>query len=181
MKKNISIFVIAWMLLAVVSADAIAQTKPKRRQAAQVAPVVCAENDQDCFIQAAETCRKANITFSGGIKWFGMLETSGTSYREIRGGRGGNCTIYFKTIKNDVKFTEEFIQKMKARGHTQEEINEAELKANESADSTEGTDGVCTFKTAKLVALLRKWKSGESSSDDWKGGNCRGTMFDRML
>ena len=144
-KKTIVTVALCALLFALVSLDVIAQTKSKRRQAAKVAPVVCKENDEDCFIQAAETCRKANLTLSASINWFEMLTTTGTGYREIRGGRGGNCTIYFKTIKADVKFTEEYIRKMKARGATQEQIDQKEREASESAKSTEGTDGVCTF------------------------------------
>ena len=56
-----------------------------------------------------------------------------------------------------------------------------ELKANNEADEAEGKDGVCTFKTKNLLALLKKWKSESFSTDDWKTGNCRGTMFDQTI
>ncbi len=179
MKKTISNFVIASMMLVVVSAGVIAQTKSKRRQAAKVAPIVCKENDEDCFIQAAETCRKANIILTYSRIMLNVFQTSGTTYQEIRGGRNGNCTFYFRYEKADIKFTEEYIQKLKERGETQEEIEQKEKDASESVKLTEGKYGLCTFKTERLVELLKKWKTGAFAyPDDWQGGNCRGTIFD---
>lgn len=179
MKKIISIFVMAWMLLIVVSVDLIGQTKTKRRQTGQIKKIVCAENDEDCFIQAAETCRKASLISTSSSIMFNVFQTSGTGYREIRGGRNGNCTYYFRYDKADIKFTEEYIQKLKERGETKEEIEQKEREASESVKSTEGKYGICTFKTERLVALLKKWKTGAFAyPDDWQGGNCRGTIFD---
>lgn len=178
MRKIISIFVISWMLLIAVSVDLIGQTKTERRQAGRNRNLVCAENDEDCFIQAAETCRKASIILTYSTIMFNVFQTSGTTYREIRGGRNGNCTYYFRYEKSDVKFTEEYIQKLKERGETQEEIEQKEREASESAKSTEGKYGICTYRTERLVALLKKWKTGAFSyPDDWQGGNCRGTVF----
>lgn len=179
MKKIISIFVIAWILLMAVSVDLIGQTKTKRRQPARKGKIVCAENDEDCFIQAAETCRKASGTITYSTIMFKIFQTSGATYREIRGGRGGKCAYFFRYEKADVKFTEEYIQKLKKRGETQEEIEQKEREASESAKSTEGKYGICAFKTERLVALLKKWRTGAFSyPDDWQGGNCRGTIFD---
>jgi hypothetical protein len=181
MRKNISIFVAACLLLVVVSAGVFGQRKSMRRSATRVPPVVCRDGDEDCFIRAAETCRKAGLTVTGSLDLLGIFTTTGTSYREIRGRQNGDyCAIYFKTGKTDVKFTEEFVRKMKERGVTDEQIEQKELEANRTADLAEGSDGICTFKRAKLVALLRKWKSGSFSSEDWKGGDCRGTMFDQI-
>ncbi len=179
MKRIISIFVIAWMLLITVSVDLIGQTKTKRRQTAQNKKTVCAETDEDCFIRAAETCRKASIRITYSTITLNVFQTSGTTYREIRGGRNGNCTYFIKYEKFDVRFTEEYIQKLKKRGETQEEIAQKQREVSESGKSTAGKYGICTFKTERLVALLKKWKTGAFSyPDDWQGGNCRGTIFD---
>ncbi|CAN5580736.1 hypothetical protein BH10ACI1_BH10ACI1_10620 [soil metagenome] len=179
MKKIISIFVIAWILLIVVSVDLFGQTKTKRPQVAQNRKIVCAENDQDCFIQAAETCRKANITLTYSGIMLRIFQTSSTTYEEIRGGRNGKCTFYFRYEKTDLRFTREYVEKLKERGETQEQIEEKERESRESMKSTEGKYGICTFKTERLVELLKKWKTGASSyPDDWQGGNCRGTIFD---
>jgi len=179
--KTALMIVACAFLFAAVTSDVTAQQKPKRLQKPQIKIISCKADDEDCFIQAAETCRKANVTITKSIDLFGMFTTTGTSYQEIKGGRNGNCTIYFRTEKVDVKFTEEFIRKMKVKGATQQQIEQAELKANKNADLTEGMDGVCIYKTETLVALLKKWKDGNFSTSDWKGGNCRGTMFDQTV
>jgi hypothetical protein len=179
LKKTISMIAACAVLFASVSFEAVAQTNSKRRRAARVAPVVCTENDEDCFIQAAETCRKASVTLKYSTITLNVFQTSGTTYQEIRGARNGSCTYYFRYEKADIKFTEEFIRKMKERGETQEEIEQKEKDASESVQSTRGKYGICTFKTERFVTLLKKWKTGAFSyPDDWQGGNCRGTMFD---
>ena len=117
-KKTISMIAVCAALFALVSLGVIAQTKSKHRPAAKVTPIVCKENDEDCFIQAAETCRKANLTRTGSVDLLGMFTTTSTFYQEIRGGRNGNCTTYFRAGKAEVKFTAEFIRKMKESGAT---------------------------------------------------------------
>ena len=166
------------LLFSLGSLNGIAQKKSKRLQKPQVKIISCKTDDEDCFFRAAEICRKANVTATKSLDLFGIVITA-TSYSEIRGGRKGFCTLYFRNEKTDIKFSEELVRKMKESGLTQQEIEQKELKANKDADATEKTEGVCTFKTEHLVALLKKWKNGVFSSNDWKDGNCRGTMFDQ--
>ena len=173
--------VVGWALFFTLgSLNGIAQTKSKRLQKPQVKIISCKTDDQDCYSRAVETCQKANVTITKSLDLFGIIVTA-TSYSEIRGGEKDACTIYFRTEKVNVKYSEELIRKMEERGQTQQDIEQAEWEANKEADATEKTEGVCTFKTENLVALLQKWKRGSFSTDDWKGVNCRGIVFDQNV
>src|SRR5438876_3497464 len=79
MKKTVTTIVACALLFALVAFNATAQTNSKHRQMTQAKTVRCKNDDMECFLQAAETCRKANITVTQSIDIFGMVATA-TSY-----------------------------------------------------------------------------------------------------
>ncbi|MBA3321855.1 MAG: hypothetical protein H0T45_10480 [Pyrinomonadaceae bacterium] len=167
------------LLSALVSLDASAQTKSQQHRKPSVKVVNCKDGDYGCFIQAANTCRKAKLrsTDSNNI---GSLMITVTYYSEIRGRQKGKCTFYTKLEEEDIKYDEALIRSLKEEGKTPQEIEQAELDANKAADETEGRDGVCSFTTEKLVTLLKERKEmSRFDSKDWK--DCRGTMFNNSF
>ncbi|MEJ7848568.1 MAG: hypothetical protein WKF92_10820 [Pyrinomonadaceae bacterium] len=64
LKNAISLIGGCMFLSTLVSLDAIAQIKPKPQQKPSAKIVKCKDNDSDCFIRAANTCRKATLTMN---------------------------------------------------------------------------------------------------------------------
>ncbi len=69
--KNLKI-IISWVaacvtgivLLALISTSVIAQKKSKQLQKPSAKILKCKDNDSDCFIRAANTCKKATLTMN---------------------------------------------------------------------------------------------------------------------
>ena len=179
--EHISIIVGGILLLTSLPLAMIAQTKSRPRQKPPAEMIHCTGDDRVCFYNAVETCRRANVTSTITMDIYGTMTQVSTSFMEVRGKRNSRCMIYYRTEKNDLKFSANFIAKMKEKGASQQQIEEAEMRANQSADTTEGLNGVCGFKLAALTVLVKNWKAGLFSTDDWKGANCRGTMFDQTV
>ena|GEM_PF-1855020 len=121
--------------------------------------------DFECFIAAAETCTEANLTRTASINLFGIITTA-TNVMEIRGMEGGKCVYYQKTIKNEVTFSEEFLEQAREGGATEGELKEQLAASNEMAQATVGFEVTCEFSTQELTAMLENWKAGVGSSSD---------------
>ncbi len=116
LKNDISLVVGCMLLSTLASLDAIAQTKSKPQQKPSAKIVKCKDNDSDCFIRAANTCRKATLRMNKSLLEK-MLNpdiphpTYTQMYRyEIRGAKNGKCTFYAKLEKADVTFSEDYIR-----------------------------------------------------------------------
>lgn len=117
--------------------------------------IKCAENDFDCFSRAAENCRKAEFVFTDSAN-MGDFTITKSDFYEIKEGNREQCRVYMKNLRWDsapAKYTDE---RMK---------------------NTFGKDGVCTFSSEKLIALLGRWKNGRFSTEDFRGFGCKGTYF----
>jgi hypothetical protein len=180
------------LLSTLASLDAIAQTKSKPQQKPSAKIVKCKDNDSDCFIRAANTCRKATLRMNKSLLEK-MLNpdiphpTYTQMYRyEIRGAKNGKCTFYAKLEKADVTFSEDYIRYvMKDEGKTRQKVEQIMSQEKEGIQQTAGRDGVCSFQTKKLVAMLNGWwqKDGgySFSTKDFEGANCQGTLYNFTL
>jgi hypothetical protein len=139
------------------------------------APSECGTN-LDCFIDAAKKCAPAQVRHTATFNLFGMLQTT-TTFLEIRGGGEKKCLVYMKTEKNDIKFSDELIQKMLADGTTKRQIRQQEQEADKQAGAAEGLDAICNFNRKDLISMVQRWKEGGFSTTDWEAGECEGSMF----
>jgi len=127
----------------------------------------------DCFIDASENCEPAKLLNTITIEIFGMLSTS-TAYMELKGMESNKCIYYQRTENNSVEFTDELIQQMLDGGATQEEIDQQEQTANDSAQQTVGLEKTCKFNQEDLTNMLNNWKEGSFSTEDWDVAECEG-------
>lgn len=151
------------------------------KTAAEKRTIVCKDTvnfqNFDCLITAAKNCSLANISNTTRINIFGAV-TESVIFYEIRGWQENKCIFYIKSIKNDIVYSQELVQKILDSGATNEQIEQQEKEMSKTAQSTAGRDGVCRFTdAAKLVDLLNKWGQGKFSSDDLKGIDCEGEYF----
>ena len=102
-----------------------------------------------------------------------MLSTS-TAYMELKGMESNKCIYYQRTENNSVEFTDELIQQMLDGGATQEEIDQQEQTANDSAQQTVGLEKTCKFNQEDLTNMLNNWKEGSFSTEDWDVAECEG-------
>jgi len=153
--------------------------------------IKCKFNYSDCFIGGANTCRKT--TFTSNITMLNFMKPAlpiptytQTSRYEIRGAENGKCTFYSKVEKSDVKYSEDFILfAVKDRGKTRQEVEQELLEERKEYQQLAGREGLCSFQTEKLIAMLNGWfpKNGEFSysSKDFEGANCQGTLYNFTL
>jgi hypothetical protein len=179
LKHTFSIVIASALLLGGASLAAFSQDKSVRRKPTRdIAPraLVDCKEDMDCFIRAAQTCRRASVTRPASLTLFGMTTTS-TAFIETRNKRADRCTVYMRTETVETKFDEAMKRKLLANGMTPEDFEEMVAGAEKHAHDAEGADGTCLFKTRDYVTLLKRWKAGAFSTEDWKLGNCKGRMF----
>jgi hypothetical protein len=158
--------------------------KPTEQQSCTSQIIDCGSNTQsqetignqpnfDCFVDASENCEPSKLLNTVSVEIFGMLGTS-TAYMELKGLEAGKCVYYQRTESNSVEFTDEMVQQMLDGGATQEEINQQEQIANDSAQQTIGLEKTCKFSTGDLTAMLNRWKEGNLSTEDWNVAECEG-------
>ncbi len=152
----------------------------------------------DCFINAANTCAKANFTNTLSLEIFGMNTTT-TTYYEISRNQTNLCNLKLKTLDEHINFTDNLTQQMLAGGATQDEINQQQQQSNDQLRPLIGREGICQFKPTKLNNLLMNWRDGNFSggvscslnldnssnctySGDWQlAENCSGQYFNTSL
>lgn len=190
LKNAISLAFWCLLLSTLVSVDATARTKSKRLQKSSAKIVKCKDNDSDCFIRAANICQKATLTMSQPSSLWNPnaphpTQTQ-TSRYEIRGRRNGKCIFYSKIEKNDIDYDEAYVRYlMKEEGKTRQEVEQMLSEQREAFRQTAGRDGVCSFQTERLSALLNRWwqKGGGTSfsTNDFEGADCQGTLYNFTL
>ncbi|MFC1682001.1 hypothetical protein ACFL0X_00070 [Nanoarchaeota archaeon] len=121
------------------------------------------EGDIDCFIDAAENCDPASMTyelsFSFPISFFGGpsnepgMYQEGTTYYELRGTIDGKCIIYHKILNNSIYFTQELIDYFLSMGASQEDIDAQEELSRSSAEAIIGVESACMRTTEELVEI----------------------------
>ena len=121
-------------------------------------------SDFDCFIEASKNCIPSKVLMSQSIQIFEVTEEV-TSYLEIRGFDSEKCILYIRTQDIELTFPTE----------TSKEIVEEQESIY---DQLEGKEGICNFSGENLTNLLRNWKEGNYSSEDFSSAECEGTMFD---
>ncbi len=128
--------------------------------------------DIDCFITASQNCNPAKVMYTTTINLMGQITS--TTYLELKGMQGDKCILYMQTKNSTAKFTDEMVQKMLAGGATQEQIKQQEQMINENLKKTEGKYQTCKFDINDLTDMLKRWKSGSYSSEDFKNAECTG-------
>jgi len=136
--------------------------------------------DFDCFIAASADCDESKALHEVSLEIFGMIATSVT-YMELQGMESGRCVYYQRTESSSVEFSEELVQQMLDSGITQEEIEQQEEAANDSAQATVGTETTCRFMPSDLTDMLNRWKQGNFGSDDLTGTECEGGFSQTVL
>ena len=132
----------------------------------------------DCFIQASGTCAPAKMVRNTSVDFFGMI-LSGSTYMEIQNTSGaGKCSLYSLTLDSSVKLSDAMVAAALAKGTSIDDIKKQEAESSAQAKAVVGMNGTCKFNTDSLSALLAKWKSGSSSSDDFAGADCRGKLYE---
>ena len=160
------------------------EDKPTEQQSCTQQIIDCGSNTQsqetvgdqpnfNCFINASENCEPSKLLNTVSVEIFGMLSTS-TTYVELRGVEAGKCIYYQRTESNSVEFTDMMVQQMLDSGATQEEIDQQEQTANDSAQQTVGLEKTCKFNTEDLTAMLNRWEEGSFSTEDWNVAECEG-------
>lgn len=167
-----SVFLLGAAPLAAFSQDKNALRKPTGVPSA----LVDCKEDMDCFIRAAQTCRRATVTRTSSLSVFGITITP-TWFIETRNKRAGQCTVYMRTEKVEAKINEATKRSLLANGMTPAEFEEMSAEAEKHAHGGEGADGICVFKANDYLALLKRWNAGTYSTEDWKLGRCKGRMF----
>lgn len=191
LKNTILPFVGCVLLSALVSIDAKAQTKSNWFQKTSAKIIKCKDNDSDCFIRAAKTCRKATLQMDKPPIGLWNPNAPHPTYAqtlryEIKGEKNGKCTFYSKIEKSDVQYSEDFILfAMKDRGITRQEVEKELSEERQAYQRLAGRDGVCLFQTKKLVDILNGWwqKGGgyKFSTKDFEGADCQGTLYNFTL
>jgi hypothetical protein len=181
-----------FVILTLVCINGCAQLKTKQNQKHSAKTVKCKTNDYACFIQAANSCRRATLTMNKSLLE-GMMNPNQphptytrTDLFEIRGLENGQCIFYSKIEKADVKYNEDYILSViKEEGKTRQEVEQIMAEERKGIQQTAGRNGVCSFPTPKLVAILNGWwqKDGGSSvsSKDFEGAKCQGTLYNFTL
>lgn len=136
------------------------------------------KSDFDCFISAATECRLAKMTRSMTVRLF-AFEVANTSTLEIRGWVNHACSFYVRTDENRVLLSPGVASQQQGA------FEEGLSRVQKLSKLVEKRDGVCTFTTVDLVALLNRWKEGtiRASSDynnqgDFAAASCSGPYFD---
>lgn len=168
MKRNKTIWLFLFLFIFAISSASVAKKK-------KAEPIDCG-TDLDCFIEASKQCAPATVHHTATFNLFGMLQTT-TTFLEIQAEKKGKCTVYMKTEKNDITFSDELIQKMLSDGATKEQVRQKEHEANQYADMAEGLDALCTFRPDDLITMVQRWKAGGFSTRDYEAGECEGSMF----
>lgn len=178
MIKRILLLVLATVLLfaaEIIHTGAHVTSHRATNAARRPASIDC-KNDMDCFIRAAQTCRRASVTRTSSLSIFGITITP-TWFIETRGKRAEQCTVYMRTEKVEAKINEATKRSLLANGMTPAEFEEMSTAAEKHVHEGEGADGTCLFKTKDYVALLKRWNAGTYSTEDGKLGRCKGRMF----
>ena len=116
-------------------------------------------SNYDCFIAASQDCQLAELSSTMSII-FGMAITA-TTNMQLKGLESDKCAYVQEVESYNVEFTDEYVQEMLDGGSTQEEIDQAEQEANDSAQDLVGVELTCKFEQDDLTAMLSRWKTGE--------------------
>ncbi|NQU17546.1 MAG: hypothetical protein HQ564_05715 [Candidatus Saganbacteria bacterium] len=122
--------------------------------------------DWDLLIKALETgkTQKTDVALSiimKGVKAFGK------GFFIVKKVGPDKCKLYIEITQMKVEYSEEMKKRMLAKGITKDEIAKEEKKA--AAIALKGVrKRTHIFKKNVLLGLLKNWKAGKFSSDDFK-------------
>lgn len=115
------------------------------------------------------------MRFIGTVDLFGTLVTT-TADLDLSAGQGGACTFHEKVADQVVRFSDGFVRQLRDQGATQREVQAQQAQANADAKLVIGRELACDLPPANITSLLRKWKVGDSSTDDLPAAKCTGTL-----
>lgn len=147
------------------------EAPPPAPEPVQEGPIDCGR-DFNCFVDASADCSEATTLNTMTINMFGLLITTDT-HMEIRGlDDAGKCMYYTETVDQRVALSEELKQSLREDGATEEEIAQQEQNSNEMAKSLVGMEMTCRVDTAKLNSVLKAWRVGNLSTEDFAEDEC---------
>jgi len=122
------------------------------------------------MINASKNCSLVNFTNLVNMVIFGV-NSSITTYYELKGMEGDYCSFYIKTEKYDLNYTDELIQQLLDSNLTQEEIDQQEQESIDQAKTLEGKDENCKVSTGNLSSTLTNWSNGNFDGEVSCGGD----------
>ena len=126
----------------------------------------CADNDMDCFVQAATACTPATEVNTTPFNIFGLQGAMTTSY-SIATDQNSAC-VFTITPKNIIATT--------PSGQALSVAVQAVYTKLESRK------GICTFpNTSDLVTLLKNWQTNSYTTTDFTNASCTGTYFSNKV
>lgn len=139
----------------------------------------CDDDDIDCFYDAIEDCKLAELTWTVQDETNSSLEKEIRTYMLIEGKDDDDkCEIYFKTRDVELAFTSDYKDELEALNYTSTEIDDMESDAEDEAKEVENNDFLCKFEDyADAIDILNEWEDGDytiSMFEDY----CEGDYFD---
>lgn len=134
--------------------------------------------DLECLIDASRYCDPALVLWQSTTSVFGMRPKP-TALLQLDNPGFGQCSLYVKIQKVDLRFSDELIHLSLAGGASEEEFAQAEQLAHAQARSFfEGLDGTCRHSApSDLVVVLQRWQAGSFSTTALQVGECAGPLF----
>jgi hypothetical protein len=134
----------------------------------------CLENF-DCFIEASEAGRRPVLVTWINELPFGLIFKTST---KMGLGQEAPNKLRFRQqlISINVYANDEMKAQARAAGKTDEEIHASEVAANAAAQTSVGSGQNCVFAesdAALMTAVLRRWKEGKFSSNDFAFAECK--------
>lgn len=133
----------------------------------------CGNDFGECFIEATDLDQPAKAIERATVNLFGILYSS-VAPLQIQA-RDASGRYFFEQIIEDVdiSISEEIRAELLSEGKTQEEINDAIIQMQESADTTLGIIKRCRYTDKDaMVSLLREWRQGNFSTEDFNFAEC---------
>lgn len=132
--------------------------------------------DWQCFINAAENCTKANMTWEFSLDLEGLISQAKT-LMELKGYEQGQCLYYQRTLDASIEYGEEMIELFYLVNLTDEEIMEMEQEANAEARKVIGIENTCLLFPETLWAMFQRWEKGNLFSDDLPENACNQSCY----
>ncbi len=133
--------------------------------------------DLSCFVSAAESCSLAKVEHKIFSDLYGqMVQEIGEKYELVKSA-DGKCIFNIAVINSDLKFPDSKVKEMKAKGTTQEQIDQLLKLTKSNSAPIVGKFGSCKGDTSVISAMLKKWQKGSFAKSDWDNLNCTGSYF----
>jgi hypothetical protein len=139
----------------------------------------CDADDLDCFLEELTDCDEASLLLTVDNNT-ANIDMEITTKIVIAGETTHHeCEVSFTTKNIDLAFTNHYKNELADDDYTDDEIDELESVAQDTASEVEGYDWKCTFDdTDDLANILNDWDDGDYSLQDFNDADCEGDYFD---